>query len=139
GQGSPPLHALPALLWPLGLGLLLSLALGWGLRRIAPWLSAHLPAGDLWWPLAAAGRRLWLLTRRMLRRLAAWQAAWVAWWVAREHDGATGLDALTSAEGWLRRQLPVLLLAVAVGLAAVLLLSAKSTPLWPWPVGWHPW
>jgi formate hydrogenlyase subunit 3/multisubunit Na+/H+ antiporter MnhD subunit len=138
GQGSPPLHALPALLWPLGLGLLLSLALGWGLRRIAPWLSAHLPAGDLWWPLAASGRRLWLLTRRMLRRLAAWQAAWVAWWVAREHDGATGLDALTSAEGWLRRQLPLLLLAVALGLAAVLLLSANSTPLWPWPGDWPP-
>ncbi|WP_295878352.1 complex I subunit 5 family protein [uncultured Thiohalocapsa sp.] len=138
GPGWPPLGALPTLLWPLGLGLLLSLVLGWSLRRIAPWLNARLPAGDLWWPLAAAGRGLWRLTRRMLRRLAAWQAAWVAWWVARERDGLAGLDTLTRAEGWLRRQLAVLLLAVAAGLAAVLLLSAESTPLWPWPGDWPP-
>jgi formate hydrogenlyase subunit 3/multisubunit Na+/H+ antiporter MnhD subunit len=138
GFGWPPLSALPALLWPLTLGLLLSVGLGWGLRRVAPWLSCWLPAGDLWWPLSACGRWLWRLARGALRRLAALQAAWVAWWVARERDGLTGLDALTRAESWLRRELAVLLLAVALGLAVVLLLSAKSTPLWPWPADWFP-
>ncbi|MEA3640484.1 MAG: complex I subunit 5 family protein [Lamprobacter sp.] len=126
----PPLSALPTLLWPLGLGLLLSIALGWGLRRVATRLSHWLPAGDLWWPLAFCGRWLWRLVIRMLRRLALLQSAWIAWWVARERDGLTGLDTLTHAEGWLRRQLALLLLVVALGLAAVLLLSAKSTPLW---------
>ncbi|MBK5942178.1 hypothetical protein CCR96_23645 [Halochromatium roseum] len=127
----PPLSALPALLWPLGLGLLLSLALGWSLRRVAPRLSDWLPAGDLWWPLAFCGRWLWRLARRLLQGLASLQAAWVAWWVAREGDGLAGLDTLTRAEDWLRRQLALLLLAVALMLAAVLLLSAKSRLLWP--------
>ena len=138
GFAWPPLSALPGLLWPLALGLLLSVVLGWGLRRVAPWLSRWLPAGDIWWPLAACGRWLWRLARGALRRLAALQAAWVAWWIARERDGLTGLDVLTRAESWLRRELAVLLLAVALGLAAVLLLSAKSTPLWPWPADWFP-
>jgi len=127
----PPLSALPALLWPLGLGLLLSLALGWGLRRVAPRLSHWLPAGDLWWPLAFCGRWLWHLVSWMLRRLADLPSGWIAWWVARERDGLTGLDTLTRAEGWLCRQLALLLLAVALGLAIVLLLNAKSTLLWP--------
>lgn len=127
----PPLSALPALLWPLGLGLLLSVVFGWSLRRVAVRLSHWLPAGDLWWPLAFCGRWLWRIVRRMLRRLVALQSGWVAWWVTRERDSLTGLDTLTCAEGWLRRQLALLLLAVALGLAVVLLLNAKSTLLWP--------
>lgn len=127
----PPLNALPALLWPLGLGLLLSVVFGWSLRRVAVRLSHWLPAGDLWWPLAFCGRWLWRIVRRMLRRLVALQSGWVAWWVTRERDSLTGLDTLTCAEGWLRRQLALLLLAVALGLAVVLLLNAKSTLLWP--------
>jgi hypothetical protein len=109
----------------------LSLALGSGLRRGATRLSHWLPAGDFWWPLAACGRWLWRLVSRMLRRLAVLQSAWVAWWVTRERDGLTGLDTLTRAEGWLRRQLALLLLTVALGLAAVLLLSTESSFLWP--------
>jgi NADH:ubiquinone oxidoreductase subunit 5 (subunit L)/multisubunit Na+/H+ antiporter MnhA subunit len=117
----PPLSAIPALLWPLGLGLLLSLALGWGLRRVATRLSDWLPAGDLWWPLAFCGRWLWRLARGLLQGLAILQAAWIAWWIARERAGLAGLDTLTRAEGWLRRQLALLLLAVALSLASVLL------------------
>ncbi len=131
GFAWPPLAALPDLFWPLGLGLLLALTLGWSLRRVAPWLSHWLPAGDLWWPVAKGCRWLWRISRSALRGLSALQAAWVAWWLARERDGLTGLEVLTRAEGWLRRQLAILLLAVAVGLAAVLLFSAQSTPLWP--------
>ncbi len=127
----PPISALPTLLWPLGIGLLLSAVFGWSLRRIAPQLSHWLPAGDLWWPLATCGRWLRRLASVMLRQLAILQSAWVAWWVARERNSLTGLDALTRAEGWLRRQLALLLLAVALGLTTVLLFSAKSTPLWP--------
>jgi formate hydrogenlyase subunit 3/multisubunit Na+/H+ antiporter MnhD subunit len=130
--GWPPLDALLKLSWPFGLGLLLSVVLGWGLRRVGPWLSRRLPAGDLWWPLAAFGRWLRRPATATLHRLAALQAGWIDWWSARERDGLAGLDVLTRAEGWLRRQLAVLLLAVALGLAAVLLLSARSTPLWPW-------
>ncbi|MBK5930689.1 complex I subunit 5 family protein [Halochromatium salexigens] len=131
GLASPPLSALPALLWPLGLGLLFSIVLGWSLRRVATRLSHWLPAGDLWWPLAFCGRWLWCLARGLLQGLVILQAAWIAWWVARERDGLTGLEMLTRAEGWLRRQLALLLLAVALGLAVVLLLNAKSTLLWP--------
>jgi hydrogenase-4 component B len=127
----PALKALPALLWPPALGLVLSLLLGWTLRRAAPWLSRRLPAGDLWWPLAAGARRLRRPGRATLRWLAAVQASWVAWWVAREHDAVTGLDVLTRAEGWLRRQLALLLLAVALGLAAVLLVGVEGMRLWP--------
>ncbi|MBK1616911.1 hypothetical protein CKO42_00275 [Lamprobacter modestohalophilus] len=128
----PPLSALPALLWPLGLGVLLSVVFGWSLHRVAVRLSHWLPAGDLWWPLAFCGRWLWHLVRRMLRRLAALQSGWIAWWVARERDGLTGLDTLTRAEGWLRRQLALLLLAVALGLAAVLLLADVDHDIQRW-------
>ncbi|WP_462320137.1 proton-conducting transporter transmembrane domain-containing protein [Halochromatium sp.] len=131
GFAWPPLRALPTLLWPLGLGLLTSVVIGWSLYRVAPRLSHWLPVGDLWWPLATCGRWLWQLARGLLRRLSALQAAWVAWWLARERNGLSGLDALTRAEGWLRRQLSLLLLAVALGLAAVLLLSTRGTPVWP--------
>ncbi|MFP4602661.1 MAG: complex I subunit 5 family protein [Halochromatium sp.] len=131
GRGWPRFSELPTLLWPLGLGLLMSVGFGWSLRRLGPRLSHWLPAGDLWWPLAAGGRRLRRLGRRMLKGLASLQAAWIAWWGARAGNGLTGLNALTRAEGWLRRQLAMLLLAVAVGLAGLLLLDAQSTPLWP--------
>jgi len=99
GFAWPPLSALPTLLWPVGLGLLLSGIFGWGLRRLAPRLSNWLPVGDLWWPLAACSHWLWRLGRRLLRWLAPGQAAWVAWWNARERDGLRGLDALTGTEG----------------------------------------
>jgi hydrogenase-4 component B len=125
------LKALPALLWPPALGLALSVVLGWALRRVAPWLSRRLPAGDLWWPLAAGARWLRRPGQATLRWLAAVQASWVAWWVAREHGAVAGLDALTRAEDWFRRQLALLLLAVALGLAAVLLIGAEGMPLWP--------
>jgi hypothetical protein len=131
GLAWPPLSALPALLWPVGLGLLLAVIFGWGLRRFVPRLSSWLPSGDLWWPLAACSHWLWRLGRRLLRWLAAEQAAWVTWWNARERDGLRGLDTLIGAEDWLRRQLPLLLIAVALGLAAVLLLSAAHRPPWP--------
>lgn len=143
GFAWPPFSELPVLLWPLGLGLLLSIVLGWSLRRLGRRLgprlgprlglrlSHWLPAGDLWWPVAACGRWLWCLGRGILTRLARLQETWIAWWIARAGNGLTGLNALTRAEGWLRRQLAMLLLAVAVGLAGVLLLNAKSTPLWP--------
>jgi formate hydrogenlyase subunit 3/multisubunit Na+/H+ antiporter MnhD subunit len=131
GLASPPLSALPDLLWPLGLGVLLSGVFGWSLGRVAVRLSDWLPAGDLWWPLAFCGRWLWRLGRGLLQGLAILQAAWIAWWVACERAGLAGLDTLTRAEGWLRRQLALLLLAVALGLAVVLLLNVRSTLLWP--------
>ncbi|MBK1703555.1 complex I subunit 5 family protein [Halochromatium glycolicum] len=131
GFAWPPLSALPALLWPVGLGLLLAVIFGWGLRRFAPRLSSWLPAGDLWWPLTACSHWLWRLGRRLLRWLGAGQAAWITWWNARERDGLRGLDTLIGAEDWLRRQLPLLLMAVALGLAAALLLSAAHRPPWP--------
>lgn len=126
-----PISAVPNLLWPLGLGLLLAVILGWNLRRIGPRLSAWLPAGDLWWPFAASSRRLRRLGSALQRTLAFLQAAWVDWWVARERDGLKGLDALTHTERWLRRQLALLMLVVALGLATILVFSAGSTPIWP--------
>ncbi|WPL15168.1 Hydrogenase-4 component B [Thiorhodovibrio winogradskyi] len=121
----PPLTALPALLWPLALGLLLSLVLGWSLCRFAPQialqLSRWLPAGDLWWPLAWCARGLLRAGRWTAQALANMQAAWVTFWVAREQAMLAALDQLIRAEGWLRRQLAMLLLALAGGLAALLL------------------
>jgi hypothetical protein len=50
----------------------------------------------------------------------------------RERDGLTGLDTLTRAQGWLRRQLALLLLALALGLAAVLLLADVDHDIQRW-------
>lgn len=135
GLAWPSFSALPALLWPLGLGMLLAVVLGWGLRKVAPTLSHWLPAGDLWWPLVACGRWLWRLVGTLTSNLATLQSAWIAWWVARERGAFTGLDRLAQAEVCLRRQLAMLLLAVALVLGLLLLLNTSHTPLWPW----HRW
>jgi formate hydrogenlyase subunit 3/multisubunit Na+/H+ antiporter MnhD subunit len=123
----PPLTALPGLLWPLALGALLSLMLGWSMQRFAPRhslaLSRWLPAGDLWWPLAWCTTQLMRSGCWTARALSVTKVAWVAFWVAREQGALAALDHLLRAEGWLRRQLAMLLLAVAGGLAALLLWS----------------
>ncbi|WP_416139880.1 complex I subunit 5 family protein [Halomonas sp. HK25] len=121
----PPPAELFGLWWPALLGAALALLVGWLMHRWPLWRAwRRLPAGDLWWPLASGLGRLWVATWPWLMRLAAAKAAWVAWWVAREEAGTAALDALGESEAWLRRHASVLMMAVAVGLALVLLFSA---------------
>jgi hydrogenase-4 component B len=122
---SPPAGELVGLWWPLGAGLAMSLLVGWlAHRRVLRVTWRRPPPGDLWWPLAGGTRRLARGGRAWLTWLAEAKAAWVAWWVAREREGVALLDGLSCGEAWLRRHAAVLMMAVAVGLALVLLFSA---------------
>lgn len=121
----PPRGELVGLWWPVLLGLALSLLALWLFRQgrvRVTWQRP--PPGDLWWPLARTAKRLLGAASAGGKRLAAIRAAWVAWWVALERSGTAALDALGPGEGWLRRHAAVLTLAVAIGLALVLLFGA---------------
>ncbi|MCL7939937.1 complex I subunit 5 family protein [Halomonas sp. ATCH28] len=125
-RGWPPLAKLPGLLWPLALGLAVSV-MAWAVaRRRPPRASWRLPPGDLWWPLVSGGQRLRVWGQGSLARLGSAQHAWVAWWVARERDAIRALDGMTRGEGWLRHHAAVLMIGVAVGLALLMLFGMAS-------------
>lgn len=121
---SPPAAELFGLWWPALLGLALALLVGLRVHRQPPRLAwRRPPPGDLWWPLARGLGRLWQGTRPWLARLAAAKEGWVAWWAALERSATSALDGLGEREAWLSRHAALLMMAVAVGLALVLLAS----------------
>ncbi|MGM0693458.1 MAG: complex I subunit 5 family protein [Pseudomonadota bacterium] len=122
-QERPPPAELPGLLWPLALGLMLSLLAMYLARRRPLRATRRLPAGDLWWPLARGGQ--WLRERGQgrLAQLASMQGDWVAWWMARERDVRRTLDDMIRGEGWLRHHAAVLMMGLAVVLALLMLMS----------------
>ncbi len=121
---SPPVSELFGLWWPALLGLAVALLVGWRVHRQPPRLAwRRPPPGDLWWPLTRRLGRLWGGTRPWLARLAAAKKGWVAWWAALERSATSALDGLSEREAWLSRHGALLMMAVAVGLALVLLAS----------------
>ena len=121
---SPPREELASLWWPLLAGLALVLPAIWLTRRGVSLAWHRPPPGDLWWPLSRAAGRLVDAARAGGERLAAIKGGWVAWWMGLERSGTAALDALGEGESWLRRHAALLTMAVAVGLALVLLFSA---------------
>ncbi|MDR5892404.1 proton-conducting transporter membrane subunit [Halomonas mongoliensis] len=122
--GSPPREELAGLWWPLLAGLALVLPAIWLTRRGVSLAWHRPPPGDLWWPLSRAAGRLVEAARAGGERLAAIKGGWVAWWMELERSGTAALDALGEGESWLRRHAALLTMAVAVGLALVLLFGA---------------
>ncbi|CAM3928211.1 proton-conducting transporter membrane subunit [Vreelandella rituensis] len=112
----PPFAEWPGLVWPLPLGVV---AAGLMLTLWRP-KPCVVPAGDLWWLYAALGRAGANVYGAMAQRLYITKAAIVKRALAMETLLMQRLEQLLATDAWMRHHASGLMMALAVGLVALL-------------------